>query len=350
MNRKVLHFEIPETNYVYSPPTAFLFNILNSAAKNDRKIWDWIVSNFINICCDINIYAPDIPNELLVFQDFFRQDLWYSCPFIESMDLKADYLNYLCRKGFSKFVKNAIDLNYYVYADLNCHYIPNYKTSIDIQHNLLLYGYDESSINIADYFRNRKLSWEQCSALNIDLAYSELVKVEEYERFHTVNLFKYKKNENYEFKICDIKYALLNYINADNLLDKYQYAFFAYEYKNHGELFCGIAYYDALIEMLKLKRSFTPRSIHLLVMHKTIMMERLKVLKEKGIIILDRLIDECNIILEKTIALRNYIIKINLRNKSEKIYNLDDQTKVRNKILSLKMADYKFTKKLIEIL
>ena len=78
MNRKILHFEIPETNYVYSPPTAFLFNILNLAAKNDSKIWDWIVSNFINICSDINIYAPDIPNELLVFHDFFRQDLWYS--------------------------------------------------------------------------------------------------------------------------------------------------------------------------------------------------------------------------------------------------------------------------------
>ena len=43
-------------------------------------------------------------------------------------------------------------------------------------------------------------------------------------------------------------------------------------------------------------------------------------------------------------------MKINLRNKTENIYSLDDQANVRDKILSLKMQDYKFTKKLIEIL
>ena len=145
--KKRLKLYANDPNCFYSPPTAFLFNILSVYMETDKNILPWIVSNFINICVDVNFYTPDI-SETLVFEDYFRQNLWYSCPFLSIMDLKADYIHKIYGdKDFVSLVKDAINLEYYVYADLNRRYIPNYQTEQDVQHNLLIYGYQSTWSN-----------------------------------------------------------------------------------------------------------------------------------------------------------------------------------------------------------
>lgn len=347
---KKLVFFPPGADLCYSPVTAYLFGVLQPHITTNKNLLFWLISNFMNPCIDINLRANGV-KELLIYEEFFRQDLWYSCPFILSLNLKPDLINGLKNMSFIEFVKEAIDLDYFVYADINKHYIPNYKTEEDWQHNMLILGYDKikGELDVADYFRQGRFSLEKCGENNVNMAFQMMKKVDDCDKFNTINLFRYQEVNNYKFNLGEIKEKLKDYLNATNLIVKNYYAYFAFEFKNSGELYYGIQFYDALIQLVINNRDLSVKSFHLLVMHKKIMKLRLEILKKYGVQI-ENLYKINEDLINETIILRNLIIKESIKRTNNSRLENSDKQKLIDELKKLKENDVLFTEKLISFL
>lgn len=344
INRKLL--PLSDIDYSHSPLLNYLFGVLN--LHKNENVANWVISNFINPCIDIMLPDHDFENYYVVYEEFFRQELWYSCPFISSSSLKKELLQEQYKKDFSSFVRYAVDRGYYVYVDINRHFIKNYNCKENFVHNILVYGYDPDKqvINIADYFKNNQFSREICSFKELNDAFKEMKLVKASEFFEEINLFKFKGENNYNFNIAEVYNKLLDFFNGTNLIDKYYFSYFAYEYRNTNNLYFGLNYYDALKIILKEGKELSPKTLQLLVVHKNIMNERLLKLKNIGIAS-DELINENNNILNDTIIIRNILVKEHIKNNS---YLIQDKEKCKelNKLISnLHYRDYLFTKELL---
>lgn len=349
--RKQLQLIPPNSQFFHSPATADLFSVLNVHVKDNHKVMQWIISNFMDICIDIKLGMADW-GYARAYEEFFRQNIWYSCPFIEEINLKVDFITSVGINNFSELVYSAIKEDYYVYADLNTYYIPNYCSKRNWQHNILLYGYDLSKevFQVADYFRNRKYTLEECSIKDINLAWDNMCNLDGNgsERFRTINIFRYKDCPNYNLNLLNLKNSLKDYINSENLLAKYGYAYFAYEYRDSGELYYGISYYDALLKIVENGQWFSPKLLHFLVVHKSIMKLRIEVLVKLKILGDSMLETKAENLLKQTIILRNLLLKISQKKNSEFINNLEDQIALKIRIKELKELDYNFTNMLLE--
>lgn len=172
----------------------------------------------------------------------------------------------------------------------------------------------------------------------------KLVKASEF--FEEINLFKFKGENNYNFNIAEVYNKLLDFFNGTNLIDKYYFSYFAYEYRNTNNLYFGLNYYDALKIILKEGKELSPKTLQLLVVHKNIMNERLLKLKNIGIAS-DELINENNNILNDTIIIRNILVKEHIKNNSYLIQDKEKCKELTKLISNLHYRDYLFTKELL---
>lgn len=348
-SKKRINFMYPKESF--SPSTAYLFGVLNQHCEN-KMLQFWQISNFINPCIDINLIDPDIPDDPLVYVDFFRKSMWYGCPFIKSIDFELDYVRSKWEKNFVEFVIECIDLGYLVYADINKKYIPNYKSPHDFTHNLLVTGYDkvEKTVEVADYFFNRQFSIQKCSFSNLNRSFLELRRIEDHERFSKVNILKYKDNLNYKFCIDEIVTKLKDYMDSTDLTKKHYYVLFAFEYRNAGKLYYGLQYYDALKILIKEERVISTKPLQLLYAHKLIMRKRLELLfSEQYISDKSLLLDNENLV-RKTLVLRNFILKISIRDDVEKIVSPKEKERILYLLDELQNLDFKFVEKMVNVL
>lgn len=346
--KKILDIKRVDQDIIFSPVTAFLFGILKR--YNNKNIDYWIISNFINTYIDITLIDPDIPDDPLVYEEFFRQSIWYDCPFIEQNKIDVGVVKHYWSGNFVEFCKKLIDLDYYIYADINKSIIPNYNSTDNFVHNMLIYGYDaeKNTINIADYFRGRKFSFEECLEKELNDAFDGLDKIGDYKRFSNVNFIRYRDEHNYNFSISEIKSKLIDYRDSVDLIKKYHHSLFAYEYRDSGKVYCGIKYYDALCEALILERPFSIKPFQLLVMNKSIMCKRISILQNEYFLT-DKILEErANELLRKTIILRNLVFKLNYKYGEERILNDTDKTMLMGKIRVLQEEDYRFVSDLVK--
>ena len=339
-----------DNDYMFSPVTAYLFSILEKYKTIDTNINLWLASNFINLYIDINLIDPEFPDKPIIYEEFFRQNIWYSCPFIECNNLDVSIINKYWAGHFDELCKSIINLDYYIYATINKKLLPNYNSKDNFVHKLLIYGYNNEKkiMNIADYFQKRLFSFEECTMKELNDAFDGLFKISDYKRHANINFLKYKENKNYCFRVDEIKNKLIDYRDSVNMIDKFNYVLFAYEYRNTGNLYYGVSYYDALCEMLILERQLSTKSIQILVMHKRLMCDRLEILYKNQIILNKKLIKKATDLLHKTILLRNLVLKLNVKNGEERISSKDEKMKLTKRILELKEEDYIFVSSLIE--
>lgn len=350
--KKIKKLDIVYPSISYSPATAYLFGVLESYRETNENIDLWIISNFLNPCIDIDLIDPDQPEDPLVYEEFFRKDIWYGCPFISSSSITIDVANHIVEGDFCKFVVSSIEAGYYVYANINKRYIPNYKSNRNITHNMLIYGYDECNkeVNIADFFRNRVFSFEKCSYENLNSAFKGLQKIWDCEKFSRVELFKYNEYANYKFKLHEIKSKLEDYIEGTDLLKRHYYMLFAYEYRNQGKIYWGTKYYDALRKMLEENRRYSSKTIQVLVMHKYIIKCGISILIKKEIVDCENLLYDANELMKATEILRNRVIKLNILRGKELIENEEDKKVILEMISELEEMDINFTKNYLYVL
>lgn len=349
--KEKMKLDFQYSEYAFSPPTAYLFGALfNHFDKTQLTLW--FISNFMNPCIDINLEDPDLPNTPLVYVEFFRQNMWYDCPFIEDIDFSLEYVRNKWEKNFSDLALEALEMGYFVYADINRKYIPHYKSQFDFTHNLLLLGFDKKTkeFDIADYFYKRKFSIEKCSFEELNQAFYQLKRIWDCDRFSKVNIFKYKENENYQFNVSEIVSKTKDYLYGTDLIQKHYYALFAFQYNNSGKLYYGIDYYKALKILIRDEREMSTKLIQILYVHKLIMKKRLEILQEKKILENQCIIADNDILMKKTLVLRNLILKITIRDDQERIHNMVDRERVLNLINELEDLDYRFHSKLLAML
>ncbi len=302
----------------------------------------WIFSNYIQlyICKNLNegqwadFYFP-MPYETRPF-DLCK---WMRVQKNEESYVEQHY------ESIIEYITGLLDENYYVHMMVNYKYISTsvyYKKNIDRYHDVLVYGYDNSSETLycADFmFNATKYSFSTCSFNDFIKAYDSSAHIDRTTYMnHLIYSYKIRNECDYEFHVFNILYWLKQYMKGE--APEY---WNGYNYCNKEKIIWGINYYEALVESISsLKYIYIDvRYYHLLCDHKKIMVERLIFLKQY-ITNLDWYIEQYKEIFTACQIVENMIIKYNLTRQIDIIY------KIVERIKGIKEKEYKVLNKLID--
>ena len=175
---------------------------------------------------------------------------------------------------FSSFLKQMIDMQYYIFVYLDTYYIPTYWTYKNQHkiHPVLVYGYQDNTFYISDFFRDGKYSFEECTAIEIDKGISHLINQCEslYDWEKDFNLIKPKPSKA-NFNINIIKSALIRHlssVDSEGRNSNHQYAAFGidiYKYIN-----------DYLERMRHSNENLDYRMFNCILVHKKLMLKKVK--------------------------------------------------------------------------
>ena len=308
----------------------------------------WFIRNYIDLwCCDdngIKIMGFDKPrvNKLNCFReettkhDYFDRpfpdNTLYDCELMHRFEMDRDTLE----KKYDTIVdmvKYYIDLDYYLYFELDCFYIPVavYNSKIHYNSKTLIYGYDDDKeiIYVADFYgpfdRNVAYKFREISYIDFVHAYSsyECSKNLQYER---LLIFKYCETE-IPINKGELKYALKRYLNG--FVDKYNNICF------------GSKCYEAILDDLN-KKYVDFKLFNYLGSHAKATNLRMKYLKELHVLEEDFPEEDFAEFEKYAQRLRNMVYKFVVsqdRNVKEK---------VEETLMNLKEKDLYCTQKLIE--
>ena len=308
MSGKIL--ELNEPLFRHSPANTFLLSVIGS----DKKEFAWIMNNFVNL--RINPFTR--------FDDFYRMDMWYNCPYVTDNILSRDLIKSFSGNGIAELFIDLINNGYYIYIpEMSREKIAAYNiTQGTNAHNFLIYGYDDVKrvFYIMDFFR-QELKCLQGTFDEIEKAYcvSESVSPKIQESTSFLGLHIFKKRELSEIGFTD-KEKLLVQIQ-DYILAKNKYSDCFYPFSTNDVEFAvirdnpnamkyqfGLNFYDVLIDLL-IKDTFLVRPFQLLYIHKQLMALRLSFWEKQGRKVDEKLIKQCQELMQLTFVTRNLYFK-----------------------------------------
>jgi len=337
---------VADSIITHDPPIANLFSVL----KTNPNTKSWIANHFVNLY----IHKDDI------FDNFYdRNAFFYGCPWIQVIQIRREILQRLC-EHIIDYIKVLLNEGFYVYAVGNTEHIPAYHNNQYFAHNLMIYGYDDSSkeFYISDFFVNGKYSRKKCSYDELEKA----LQTAEMNR-HFVNLIygiKLKEIE-YKFEVDLLLENLTDHLKSTNLFCKYKTRqdeeFYSnkggnnYNYFSYAEMkklyYFGLSYYDKLAEMAERKSKKLKRPLDLAYEHKLLMEKRIDFIYQNKYIsqfYYDDLKKMCESIKTNSLMIRNGYIKYQLSQSNSFL------ERIKDKILVMKEGDFALTEKLIEAL
>ena len=339
--KKILKVHSPLLNHC--PANAYLLSVIG---ENEQE-YDWIMSNFINL--RINPYTK--------YDDFYRFDMWYNCPFIIDHVISRDLIDALTDDVVELFIK-LINNNYYIYCYLNQSCIPCYHTKKNETHNAFVYGYDkyEKKFYFSDFI-DRKLVFNTCTFQELDRAYNlekekseEIQKVSNFMMFHAFKKIEY----DYEFKgLSNIRPQLIDYLNATNKYSDGMYYFHSNDLddallRNIQHAFdfkFGLEFYDILEHLICESYNMT-RAYHLLYLSKSLMRKRIFYYQKQGLSFGGNdILEMCSKLENDSLILRNVYIK----NKLKKDNSVSCTKNIVRLLKELKENDTILINKIIDI-
>lgn len=147
MNTKKLYISNSPAITAY-PTQAHLF-----ATFPDKRFFWWFYENALNLYARTSIKNG--------YVDFFHPIPWKMDPWIAAEHISYSTLHKLSIP-FSEICRKAIDSGKYIFSYLDRYYLknaPEYK-SVHFVHEMLIYGYDELGLYIADFYGKYTLSYE----------------------------------------------------------------------------------------------------------------------------------------------------------------------------------------------
>ena len=319
------------------PQDAALLSIIG----NTPDEYSWVMNNFVNIRV----------NSKLQYDDFYREDMWYNCYYIEDNSMTKQFIlsNF---SDFIVFIMNCIDNGYYILPYLNKRQIRAYNFDIDARHSPLIYGYDPRRriVYLCDFFSEHYVP----STATFDEIRHAIDYVEQDHEWYPYKLFhilKKKRDYKHKFDLSSLIKQLEDYFTSENKIGTYdqfqtndmeEKLFFGVEdYKTTA---FGIASYDVLIHVIEEKTAWI-QLFFLFRAHKIIMRYRLKYLDQKYGLPEFKQIYELNEQMERLGTInQNLYIKSLLSPQSCWIDKAIDNA------LMMKDIDESFTGKLIESL
>jgi len=296
----------------------------------EPKAYGWIMNNFIVTC--MSSTGED--------DNFFNYEYWFDCPFLDSSKISREILITLMDCKFTDYIERAIDKNYYIYTFLNVKYIPAYKQSINVDYNPFIYGYNREAgiIHIADFFDNRKFTFNTCTYDQMNQAFDKYEDSEYSNRFASTHFYVMKNDVSREFQ-KDLVVKQLKYCLDSSTL------FEATAERQQDNYYFGLEMYDQLIRLVKSNESlYLSRPFHLINTKFVLMKRRLGYLSENGY-----LSDASSLIIENN-ELENLSLRICNRYLKEREMKTPLSNKLSDALKNLRDKEQKFIVRLVDSL
>lgn len=328
--RKEIDMELPKV--VHAPANTYLLSLL----LPHKEAWGWIASNFINISIRKKNY----------WDEFYRYDMWGGCPYILETAITREVIEKVI-DNFVSFACEMINLGYCIYISINRYPVKIYNTKeTNLCHNPLIYGYDQEKGNflVAEFHPGKIYSFKEIPFEQIEKAYEMYPLVFENHPHKKIRLVRFYDNGMYQFSKTDMASKFEEYLNSENLYDKYHQGFyrsgFIMDSTYSNQFAFGLEYYDVLIQMtLSQGDTINYRPFQLLVFKDSINEFRVQYLKNLGCKLTCE--ESLYILKKKSMLLRNMVLKGNLTKTREK-------EKLRDLILETREADEAFCKLIIQ--
>ncbi|WP_408895198.1 hypothetical protein [Paenibacillus taichungensis] len=237
-----------------------------SIIGNHSDYIPWFHNNFIQIICNPD-YLEHKNDHLVDF--FFPNDRLFSYPCLETYASKPEFS--IGEIDIVDYVIKSIDNDCYIYTHVDEFYIPHRNVHNHFTHNIFIYGYEDGKLNVLGFDESHTFASTQVTFEDFRKAYI-------HADYKLTILYNYNSYVRPQFNIHSVVRSISDYSLSIN--------------SNQGNGYLpdkpvfGIETYDYLkryIELVKLD-SFRAdiRPFHILLEHKSCMLERLTYLKENN--------------------------------------------------------------------
>lgn len=289
-----------------------IFSILSAGSQNYIP---WLNSNFLTLELAQGLNGDDT---IITFK-------YISCPFISDQKINRKSITYW-HKDIIEFFKECIDLNYYIYLFVDQFFIscyPNYNKN-HVAHDPMISGYDDlkgvfflSDFTLAEDSSLRYQTTE-IPYNEVEQAYLNLPT--EWDHSNGITLFQYCNNVNEPFNKELVKVELKDYLNSRFSYKPYLSLSLSHNVKSKY----GLEIYDSIINSSISMEEMDFRFFHVIEIHKSLMFNKIKFLRENGYIS-DKHHENFKKIKLKSELIRNISLKNSIKPRdsiSSKIRNL----------------------------
>ena len=258
------------------------------------------------------------------------------CPLLEVQNINKKAIDKFV-DNFAEFIENQIDNDFYVSTWLNHFYLScsQYYSQADFMHIAFINGYDKdkNEIMLSDFFNNERFNSKIVSYDEINRSYlRDHFRPNEHKKFYAIYLYKYVE-ANYKINMDLLRLSLSDYLESKD-------SFLRFNSTDDRQMQYGLGVYDSIIEHCMMRQEKTSlldtRAFHVLADHKVAMKFRLEYLIENELISkqkCDSIYQQCGVLRDQSIVLRNKVIKYNIKKDEELLCD------IVNKCLDLKKAD-----------
>lgn len=207
---------------VYPPITSYHYHSdLLSVLLTHEESKTWLFNNYIQLeIPSRNANSYDMDTRM----DFsFPYSVWKSCPFLYYQRICRDFIKSKWN-SVTEFIRDSINLDYYIYFDIDRYYIPGTNSYHDYHHthDLFVYGYDDEKqiFYITDYNISGKYSYNTADYDEVEDAYQEQPKVKDFLEGEGVELI-YFYPRKHELNIPFISQSIKDYLESTNTFKRY---------------------------------------------------------------------------------------------------------------------------------
>ncbi|MDR1299763.1 MAG: hypothetical protein LBJ84_05875, partial [Oscillospiraceae bacterium] len=248
------------------------------------------------------------------------------CPYLNLYEIPSELVA-ARKESFVSHIKQAIDLDMYIFAYIDSSKIEQYmKLNLDL-HEIFIYGYndEEKLIYFADFPINDTVKYERsiCSYEEIEDAFTSIMDFA-YPLTKPIGLIKYTNSSPYEFDLSYVRNSIKEYIYPNrNIAENYNnYAMSLFKFLDwKTKTYIGVDVYDFFINHINsaLTKGYPlgVEMFHGLYDHKEMMLKRIDHFVEKGYMSADKLAisNEYVAIKDRALAIRNLVLKYRLQKK-----------------------------------
>ncbi|MGL5574717.1 MAG: hypothetical protein ACRDCW_04085 [Sarcina sp.] len=246
---------------------------------NGEEYKEWMLSNYIQL----NSHDDIIGNKE-VFLAFY-DDVGIKSPFLKIQHFCWSIMSQY-QLNFVEFFKQNIDIGCYLYFKVDEYYIPNRQAYKKYRylHDIMIIGYDEERFIVTGY-DNKGLCREMKIPYSVfmESLNSNKPDISKNEWEDDIFFIKYVKAD-YKFNIEAVKFALYDYLNSINRVEK------SSRFSNPLEdTVYGLDIYDKVVNYLKIIKengnifiggvNIDNRVFRIIMEHKNIMLKRIELIK-----------------------------------------------------------------------
>jgi hypothetical protein len=264
-------------------------------------------------------------------------------PFLKRFEIPLNMIS-LYEPSYARFIKHCIDNDLYVYTYVNTLHIGKYGRNAETTsfngHPVFIYGYndDASTFSIADFFKNDKYSFAECTYDEMEAALksesTDFLSLDESVKYFIA--IQYKNSDTFHFSMDYVRETVKAYIDPDpKQTEKFtRHVELMYQHLNWKmSAIIGVNIYRFLSDFAKMYLALREygvtgidiRPFHALYDHKVMMCERLNYFLKRNYLSAEKResISDYEAVRNKAEIARGLILKYNTNLKDSALRRLD---------------------------